>query len=520
MCMSLRLEYKQQLLTMDELLLGLNSTLQIKLSYLSWSEISFIFPLQEGTETDADLRTKIFLGTNAACFLIYTLLTGLMLKKVRGVPLELRSKRIISVFVFSFFFKSITWLYNYLAQSTSIAVMGTLQMIDNTIQCGILITFFVFIFEMKQTKALCQSQSSTEYKKSIMHIKKQKRIFIGLYTLVFLVCLITFFEGYIRGKKEPSFYSPRIVILWTFLMIRFILDVSACIMFLQQFFFFLKIKVEKLYENDRDLTGFHKFVILYIVFALTLEFLSSILRSFFGPLILVGTDYSFPIAKFADKYRLLLYSISDFFVGLALLYLFYTQGMLAKFREEKNKRAVISFDKYKDLDATNGNRSTEDQTLQSGSLEVKETSGAISASKRSDWESKLLTVRQSDDDVDDEESEGRFESQSVQGFNFASHISAINETSEEDDSLNSRQQNIKQHNKSLYTKNAAYVRLDTEDSDSFDEGIVDELKNNQFHGFLLEQLSVQRSESQSVVNRYLTEVRKKSQMQQVEKELM
>lgn len=48
--------------------------------------------------------------------------------------------------------------------------------------------------------------------------------------------------------------------LWTFLMVRFAMDVSACIMFLRQFFFFLKIKVEKLIEDDRDLTGFHKFV--------------------------------------------------------------------------------------------------------------------------------------------------------------------------------------------------------------------------------------------------------------------
>lgn len=80
--------------------------------------------------------------------------------------------------------------------------------------------------------------------------------------------------------------------------------------------------------------------------------------------------------------------------------------MIAKTREEKNKRSVISFDKYKDLESNN--RSTEDETLLSGSLEVKEASGAIIGSKRSDWESKLLTVRQSDDDFD--ESEGRFES--------------------------------------------------------------------------------------------------------------
>jgi hypothetical protein len=36
------------------------------------------------------------------------------------------------------------------------------------------------------------------------------------------------------------------------------------------------------------------------------------------------------MSQFAEHYRLLLYSISDFFVGIALLYLFYHQGNIAK----------------------------------------------------------------------------------------------------------------------------------------------------------------------------------------------
>lgn len=128
-------------------------------------------------------------------------------------------------------------------------------------------------------------------------------------------------------------------------------------------------------------------MILYIIFSMFLEFIGSILRSFVGPLILVKSDYNSPIAKFTDKYRLLLYSISDFLVGVALLYLFYTQGMLTVRKEEKTKRAIVSFDKYKDFDALTNERSTGD----SEEAPVIDSSALIK--KRNDWESKILSSR-------------------------------------------------------------------------------------------------------------------------------
>lgn len=127
-------------------------------------------------------------------------------------------------------------------------------------------------------------------------------------------------------------------------MIRFVLDISMIITFLKQLYYFLTIKVEKLIEDNRGLTTFHKFVILYILCGVILEFLGAFVRSFFGPLILVKQSQNFPMSQFAEHYRLLLYSISDFFVGIALLYLFYHQGCLAKEKmsELKRKQTMIS----------------------------------------------------------------------------------------------------------------------------------------------------------------------------------
>ena len=65
---------------------------------------------------------------------------------------------------------------------------------------------------------------------------------------------------------------------------------------------------------------------LYIVFTVFLQLVCSVLRSFIGPMILVQEKS--PLVLFVDRYRLLVYSIVDFQIGVALLYLFYSQGMI------------------------------------------------------------------------------------------------------------------------------------------------------------------------------------------------
>jgi hypothetical protein len=104
------------------------------------------------------------------------------------------------------------------------------------------------------------------------------------------------------------------------------------------------VKVEKLITEDKGLTTFHKLVIIYIIGAVIFEFMGAFTRSFFGPLIIVQQSQDFPMSQFAEHYRLLLYSISDFFVGIALLYLFYHQGCLVKekMNDLKKKDTMIS----------------------------------------------------------------------------------------------------------------------------------------------------------------------------------
>jgi len=111
------------------------------------------------------------------------------------------------------------------------------------------------------------------------------------------------------------------------LIFRFVLDLTMIIIFLRYLFFFVRVKIEKIEEEEKTLTCFHKFVITYILLGVLLQLFCSIIRSFFGPLILVENE-GLVLPKFVETYRLLVYSISDFFIGIALLYLFYHQGMI------------------------------------------------------------------------------------------------------------------------------------------------------------------------------------------------
>lgn len=128
------------------------------------------------------------------------------------------------------------------------------------------------------------------------------------------------------------------------MLFRFVLDVSMITVFLKQLYYFLMVKVEKLINEGKALTTFHKLMIIYIIGAVIFEFLGAFTRSFFGPLIIVKQSQNFPMSQFAEHYRLLLYSISDFLVGIALLYLFYHQGCLVKkkMNDLKKKETMIS----------------------------------------------------------------------------------------------------------------------------------------------------------------------------------
>ncbi len=78
---------------------------------------------------------------------------------------------------------------------------------------------------------------------------------------------------------------------------------------------------------------------VFIVVAMFLQLLCSVLRSFIGPLIIMKQKS--PIVLFVDRYRLLVYSIVDFLIGVGLLFLFYSQGMTEVRKLQASKGAAM-----------------------------------------------------------------------------------------------------------------------------------------------------------------------------------
>jgi hypothetical protein len=70
-----------------------------------------------------------------------------------------------------------------------------------------------------------------------------------------------------------------------------------------------------------------------------MQFLGICVRAFFSPFLIVERqEINNIVIEFTEKYRLLIYSLSDLVAGIALLYLFYHQGMMALRRKYKDEQ--------------------------------------------------------------------------------------------------------------------------------------------------------------------------------------
>lgn len=90
-------------------------------------------------------------------------------------------------------------------------------------------------------------------------------------------------------------------------------------------------------SQKSKLGGFHKFVIVYIMVAVVLQFIGCLARAVVGPATMLENGSSHILIRLSEHYRLLLYAFADLMVGLALLYLFYSQGQLLLTRRHSTK---------------------------------------------------------------------------------------------------------------------------------------------------------------------------------------
>lgn len=132
-------------------------------------------------------------------------------------------------------------------------------------------------------------------------------IYCSIFSCFFFGSFLIFFL--IRSKKavslrrQPYDYIHMVkntlfllLIVRTFLIIRLIGDTTMIIVFLNQLKFFVREKMQQnIAQHKKSLTPFNIFVLLYIIFAVTLEFCCFFIRSAFAPLILIDHDHTLPI---------------------------------------------------------------------------------------------------------------------------------------------------------------------------------------------------------------------------------
>ena len=110
---------------------------------------------------DINWRDFLYLAINGACFVIFTSLAALLLNKTKGVLMEGRALKIITVFIATFLLKTIIWTLTILKISVKI-----LQVIDNIIACVILSFLFIFIFDMISVKTYLMLENPEDNIKS------------------------------------------------------------------------------------------------------------------------------------------------------------------------------------------------------------------------------------------------------------------------------------------------------------------------------------------------------------------
>lgn len=114
-------------------------------------------------------------------------------------------------------------------------------------------------------------------------------------------------------------------------------------------------------------------------------------------MILVDQEIPSGISQFAEHYRLLVYSISDFLIGMALLYLFYCQGRLLVKRARIESEDEIS--KFKDL---GGLPDLQEVTKFNYNLGVQPNANQLR--HRDTWEGKVLSKKESSRESDNYQS--------------------------------------------------------------------------------------------------------------------
>jgi hypothetical protein len=292
-------------------------------------------PQQVLTFDRVEFTAAIF---NLAIFGLYVASLLFVMIKIRGSQSVDQSAWVtLSVYSVSILCRGITWiLYFKTGKVPEDESVGNVLAVEADFAASIMIwlVLYYFIFEMRIVQDKLQSETPMEYRFK-RHVTLRSRLAVlstaaVLMSIIFILSMI--FN--IGLDTDPDLDAPS---LWSCILdyicrvLKVLIDIYMVTTFIDLQTFFIKEKAEQLAEKDKEFTCFNKFIIIWTITLVVLNFLHSLTNLAYNPLFKYHTVLSiiFEYYVFTEVYAMIFVPLVDFLTVATLLYLFYFQGQHA-----------------------------------------------------------------------------------------------------------------------------------------------------------------------------------------------
>ena len=205
------------------------------------------------------------------------------------------------------------------------------------------LVLYYFIFEMRIVQDKLQSETPMEYRFK-RHITLRSRLTV--LSSVAVLMLFVFISSMIYNiglDTDPDQHAPS---LWSCItdyicrVLKVLIDIYMVTSFIDLQTFFIKEKAEQLAEKEMEFTCFNKFIIIWAITLVFLNFLHSLVNLAYNPLFKYHTVLSniFEYQVFTEVYAMICVPLVDFLTVETLLYLFYFQGQNSSGANKKQSR--------------------------------------------------------------------------------------------------------------------------------------------------------------------------------------
>ncbi len=261
----------------------------------------------------------------------------------------------LSVYSVSILCRGVTWILYFKTgrvpedETAGNAIIDEVDLVASII---IWLVLYYFIFEMRIVQDKLQSETPMEYRFK-RHVTLRSRVAV-LSTVAVLMLIVFIFSMIfnITLENDPDLGPPTLwscIIDYICRILKVLIDIYMVTSFIDLQTFFIKEKAEQLAEKEKEFTCFNKFIIIWTITLVILNFLHSLINLAYNPLFKYHTVLKdvFEYAVFTEVYAMICVPLVDFLTVATLLYLFYFQGQHSaqkkQIRAQDGKRGAAVF---------------------------------------------------------------------------------------------------------------------------------------------------------------------------------